>query len=68
MDQTVMPKVRLPAIIHSVAARPVVARIRSAWVSAVNEPMMATSTDRSISNIFQVVCTVSSLIMVFGHL
>lgn len=53
MDQIAMPKVMLPAAIHSVAARPVLSRILCAWVSAVNEPIMATSTDRKTSEAFQ---------------
>lgn len=53
MDQIAIPNVMPPATIHNIAARPLLSRIRCAWVSAVNEPIMATSTDNNTSGIFQ---------------
>jgi len=43
----------LPPIAHNFAARPLVARIRSAWFSVANEPTTAIITDNKTSGIFQ---------------
>jgi len=54
IDQMVNPSVTPPATIHAHAERPLLSRIRCAWVSAVNEPIIAISTDNNTSGMFQV--------------
>ena len=51
--QIVTPRERLPETIQSFAARPSVARIRCEWSSAVNEPMIAISSDKKTNGISQ---------------
>ncbi len=57
MDQIASPNVMPPAVIQTHAERPLHSRMRWAWVSAVNEPIIATSTDNTTSEISQVIST-----------
>jgi hypothetical protein len=61
MDQIAVPSVKLPMIIHLIATAPLFSRMRCAWVSAVNEPTMATSTDKMTSDMFQEMSTIAEL-------
>ena len=53
MPQIDIPSVTPPAIAHSFAMRPVLSRMRCAWSSVANEPMIAISTDKKTSGVFQ---------------
>ena len=55
MDQIAKPSVMPPAVIHIHAERPLLSRIRWAWVSAVNEPIIAASKDNTTSGISQMI-------------
>lgn len=59
IDQIAILRVILPATIHSIATRPLFSRIRCAWTSVVNEPIIAISTEKKTSGIFQEIGTVA---------